>query len=274
MKIWVNGKFYDEGDPVIKSVDQGFLYGNGVYETLCTYNKIPFKLEEHLKRLSKSAKLIGLRMGISKRELGKKILETIQINKEEAEEFRLRVTITHGTSNFSSEQISNTVCIQIMKLEKTDKRIYEVGVKVITHAIERIIPAAKSCNMIPNIIAKRHADKKHAYEALLIDNNGNVTEGAITNLFITKNQKIITPKKNILLGVTRSIVIKLAKSHYKILEKNLEIDDILSCDEMFLTNTTKEIIPVKTINEIELLNVPGPITTDLMQKFKDYVGKQ
>jgi branched-chain amino acid aminotransferase len=155
-------------------------------------------------------------------------------------------------------------------MDKYTPDLYKKGISVITTNYQRALPEVKSMNYLPCILALKQAKKKKVFEALLIDNNCKITEGTFSNLFIVRNDTLITAKDNILNGITRNIVLKLAKPVFKkIILKNLMKTEIYKAEEAFLAVTTGEIIPITKIDghKIKL----GKYTKLLMAKYKEYI---
>lgn len=287
MHIFINNKFYPEKDAKISVFDHGLLYGDGVFETLRTYNGRVFKIDEHIERLFHSAKQINLEIPYKKSELKNAINSAIRKNK--VREAYIRVTVTRGTGDigYASKCIPNLIIIA-KKFIPYPKKIYEKGVSVITYNAERFLPKAKSTNCLHLVMAKNEATKKNSFEAILVDNAGFVTEGTVSNVFFVKYLKkkismkkffshdknyrdcrIYTPKGNILCGITREVVIEIASRFIDVEEANIKKGHIPSFDECFLTNTTAEIVPVVKIDDKKIGNgFPGEITKKLMKEFQ------
>ncbi len=277
MHIFINGKFYTEKDANISVFDHGLLYGDGIFETLRTYNGKVFKIDEHLDRLSLSARLINLKISLTKEQLKSAIISTIKKNKLKEAYIRLTISRGKGELRYSTDLNPNVVIIA-KPFIKYPKNIHEKGVSIITYNAERVLPKIKSTSCLPLVLAKSEAAKKGCFDALLVDRSGFVTEGTVSNVFFVKNGMIYTPKENILKGITRGIVIKIAKNIAKINEAKIKKQKIYSFDECFLTNTSGEIVPVNKIDGKIIKNAPGIITKKLMQEFKkeveDYYAKK
>ena len=270
MHIFINGKFYDEKDANISIFDHGFLYGDGIFETLRAYNGKVFKIGEHLERLFHSAKLVKLQIPLTKRQLKAAIISTIKKNK--LKEAYIRLTISRGKGNLGYATSLNPNIIIIAKpFIKYPKYIHEKGVSVITYNAERVLPEIKSTSCLPLVLAKSAATRKNCFDAILADRNGFITEGTVSNVFFVKGNIIYTPKENILKGITRGIVLKIAKRIAEIREAKIKKEQIYSFDECFLTNTLMEIVPVNKINGKIIKNAPGIITKKIMEAFKKEV---
>lgn len=270
MYIFINSKFYSEKDANISIFDHGFLYGDGIFETLRTYNGKVFKIDEHLDRIFHSARLIKLEIPLTKNQLKSAITSTIKKNKLKEAYIRLAISRGKGELRYSIKSNPNVVIIA-KPFIKYPENVHEKGVSVITYNAERILPKVKSTSCLPLVLAKSEAAKKGCFDALLVDRSGFVTEGTVSNVFFIKENTVYTPKDNILKGITRGIVVKIAKKIAKIKETKIKKEEIYHFDECFLTNTSAEIAPVNKIDGKIIKNAPGVITKKLMEEFKKEV---
>ena len=262
MYVNLNGKLVEEKRAAIPITDHGFLYGDAIYETMRTVEGKLWMFDEHIKRLKASAKIVGMKVPYSKKEIREMIEQLLVKNK--LKEARVRITLSRGSNKLDFGPAKNpTFLIQPAKIKLPPKELYENGISVITYEIERAIPQIKSASMLPTIMAYQHALKKKAHEALLVDHRGRVTEGSMSNVFFVRKGKVITPKKNILEGTVRNLVIKMAKAKQTTIKKR----DLQKLDECFITSTIKGILPVTKINGKNVGNGEvGPITKILMKK--------
>lgn len=263
MYISINGKVYPEKYAKISVQDHGVLLGDGLFETLRTYNGKLFKFDEHYKRLKDSAKHIYLPILIDKETLRKQI--EFLIKKNNLKEARVRITVTRGIghSGLSINCNNQSVIIIAEKLKEVN---FDKGVNVISINLERALPSLKSLSYLPSIIAKEEAKKRQAYEAILIDSNGFVREGSFSNVFIVKDNVLLTPKENILKGITRKIVIDVAKKTKMIVkETEFKKEALINADEIFITFSTAGIVPVTAINNTK--KSVGKITKKLMELY-------
>lgn len=272
MIICFNGKFVSEEMAKVSVFDHGFLYGDGIYETLRTYGGKIWQFPLHWLRLKHSAKLLGLYLPWKRDVILQWIEETIRRNA--FPESRIRITVTRGVNGFDFLTCKNpTLVIHVQQLIPENEGIYHKGVKVIILKHQRFLPEAKTISLLPLILARREVAKKHAYEGLFVDDRGYVLEGTMTNVFMVKNSVIFTPSSNILLGTTRHLLLKIAaKAHVKLCEKFLKIKDFYTADEVFITNAPRGIIPVRKIDDkIIGSGKPGFVTLQLKVKFDEFV---
>ncbi len=274
MRVCLNGKFVKEENAKVSVFDNGFLYGDGVYDTLRTYGGKVFGIERHVERLERSAKRMKIKLPFKKKEIGEMVLKLVDKNK--FKESRIRITVTRGVGSKGFSECKNpTLLIQSVELKPELKSVYEKGVDVITVKLERMAPEAKTTSLLPMILAHQEMDRLDVFEAFYVDCRDFVTEGTITNLFIIKNGVLITPKKNVLEGMTRLIILKLAGDcDLKVAERNVKRCALYEADEVFITNAPRKIIPVKKIDGIKVADGKvGENTKKLMKAFDEYIQK-
>ena len=284
MKVWLNGKIVPEEEAKVSVFDHGLLYGDGVFEGIRSYNSRIFKLKEHLERFYKSARVIMLKIPLSLNELEEAIIETLRANN--LKDAYIRVVTTRGVGDLGLDPVkcpSSTTFIIASKIQFYPRELYGKGLRLITvptrrNDIESLNPAIKSLNYLNNILAKIEATNSGALEALMLNREGYVVECSGDNIFIVKNGTLLTPPISVgtLEGITRNVVIDLAQS-FKIncLEPFLTRYDLYNSDEVFLTGTAAEIIPVTELDgRIIKDGEVGPFTKRLMVGFKKLVNSQ
>ena len=275
--VYMNGEYVPESQAKISVFDHGFLYGDGVFEGIRAYNGRVFRLKEHIDRLYDSAKAINLEIPISKSEFIEIILETLRRNKLRDAYIRPIVTRGVGDLGLDPKKCDNPSIIVITRpWGKLYGDLYEKGLKAITVGVRRVSfdalpPNIKSMNYLNNILAKIEANAKGGDEAIFLDRNGYVSEGSGDNIFIVKNEVVMTPPTiNNLRGITREAVIELIhnlKIRFK--EMNLGLYDLYTADEVFVTGTAAEIAPIVLIDGRKIGDgKPGKITKLLMKEFR------
>ena len=271
MHIFINGKFCSEKDANISIFDHGFLYGDGIFETLRTYNGKVFKIDVHLERLFHSAKLIDLKIPLTKYEIEKAVYSAIRKNKLNDAYIRITISRGEGKLGYLSKCVPNTIIIA-KKFSPYKKIMYENGVSAATYNAERILPEVKSTSCLPLVVARLNT--KNYFEAFLVNRDNNLTEGTVSNIFFAKGNILYTPKENILWGVTRGIIVKIAKNAgIQIKEARIKKNEIYSFKECYLTNSLVEVMPVVEINGKKIRNgLPGPVTKRLIHEFKKERG--
>lgn len=277
MKIYINGKYYDENNAMVSVFDHGLLYGDGVFEGIRAYSGRVFKLKEHIERLYYSAKAIMLTIPLTPAEMTQALIETCRQNKIKDGYIRLVVTRGVGSLGLDPFKCSKpSVIIIADKIQLYPQKVYEEGMKIVTVATTRnfhnsLNPAIKSLNYLNNILAKIEATNAGAEEAIMLNSEGFVAECTGDNIFIIKNNDLLTPPlyAGALRGVTRLAVIEVGKQiGLNIIETNLTRYDLYNADESFLTGTAAEIVPVNTIDgRIIGEGKCGPITKKLLGQF-------
>lgn len=274
MIVYFNKEFKLLTSTNISPFDRGFLFADGVYESIRTYNKKLFRYKDHLDRLKKSIKEI--RIDFKEFDsLENIIYDLIKKNSIEGEAL-VYLQITRGSSiprthSFPKENISPTLFISVKEFAE-DNAEQSRGVKVILQEDIRWLRCdIKSTSLLPVVLASQKATEENAVEAILV-RDGLITEGTHTNFFAVKDETIFTaPKSRLILeGITRKVVLEFCeKFKIECREEFINKDDLKSFDEFFITSTTKEITPVTsidywTINQVE----PGKITKSLQAVFK------
>lgn len=278
MKIYIDGKYYDENSAKISVFDHGLLYGDGVFEGIRAYNKRIFKLKEHIERLYYSAKAIMLTIPMTHSEMSKAVVETCRENKIVDGYIRLVVTRGIGTLGLDPNRCKKpSVIIIADKIQLYPQEVYEKGMKIITVPTTRNLhnalnPAIKSLNYLNNILAKIEAINAGVEEAIMLNNEGFVAECTGDNIFVIKDNSIYTPPlyAGALRGITRLVVMDIASDiGLRVVETNLTRYDLFNADECFLTGTAAELVPVTKIDGRTIGDgLPGPVTKKLLQRFR------
>lgn len=277
MKIYIDGKFYDEKSAKISVFDHGLLYGDGIFEGIRAYHGRVFKLREHVERLYYSAKAILLAIPMSPAEMVEAVVETCKRNRIRDGYIRLVVTRGVGTLGLNPNKCKKpSVIIIAGKIQLYPAEYYERGLEIITVPTVRNLhsalnPAIKSLNYLNNILAKIEANQGGCEEAIMLNSEGYVSECTGDNLFIVKANQLLTPplSAGALYGITRGVVMDLAReSGMNVAEPNLTRYDVFNADECFLTGTGAEVIPVvKVDGRLIGSGKPGPATLSLVEKY-------
>ena len=278
MKIYIDGKFYDKDDAKISVFDHGVLYGDGIFEGIRAYNGRIFRLDDHLKRLEESANAILLKLPIPVKEIEKAIIETVRLNGLKDAYIRLVVTRGVGDLGLDPRKCSKACVIIIAgKITLYPSEFYSKGLDLITVSTKRNIPEAvnpaiKSLNYLNNIMAKIEANRANAPEAIMLSKDGYVAECTGDNIFIVKDQTLLTPPAWVgaLEGITKAVVIEIAqKLKIPAREGIFTPYDIYTASEAFLTGTAAEVIPVTRLDTRDIGDGrPGPITKKLIAEFR------
>ncbi|MFN7170247.1 MAG: branched-chain-amino-acid transaminase [Candidatus Omnitrophota bacterium] len=278
IKIYLNGKLVNKEEAKISIFDHGLLYGDGVFEGIRSYNGLVFKLKEHIDRLYESAHTLMLTIPLRKEEMIQAVIETIKANRLHNAYIRVVVTRGEGDLGLDPRKCKKpNIFIIADKIVLYPERYYREGLTIITVPTQRNIPEAlnpqiKSLNYLNNILAKIEAINCGVEEAIMLNSFGYVAECTGDNIFMIKNNVLITPPPyvGILKGITRTTVIELAeKEGIEVKETIITRHDLYNADECFLTGTAAEIIPVVKIDSRVIgEGKPGKITLRLMREFK------
>jgi branched-chain amino acid aminotransferase len=258
MFIYLNGKIVSSKEAVVSVFDHGFLYGDGIYETMRCYEGVIFKSDEHIRRLFRSASLIGLTIPLDVSALKIALYETLMANSLKNAYVRLTVSRGAGEVGLDPDLCPHpTIVIMAKNLKEYPSSFYRKGLNLIIantrkNLKEAINPKIKSLNFLNNILAKIEAKKSGAYEAIMLNVNGKVTEGTISNVFFSKNNTLCTPSIDcgILDGITRGIVLDLVQREgLRVKEGKFTKKDIYTAEAVFITNTTLEVMPISKIDK-------------------------
>jgi branched-chain amino acid aminotransferase len=254
-------------------LDIGLLRGYGVFDFIVTYNNQPFLINEHIERLLNSAKMIDLEIGMSKKEIVKIITKTIKKNTFIGEK-TVRIVVTGGVGeNSLKPSKKSSVIVIVQKKHDYPKKYYSKGVKLITYDFIRPMALAKSLDYSVAIRALKKARQQKAIEALYVDKSKKIiTEATTSNIFIIKNRRIITPKMNVLSGITRNLVIKLLKKRNPVILKDITLSELFSSEEVFITASNKEVMPIVKIDNKNIGDGKvGNVTQSVMNLFRDFI---
>ena len=279
MKIYINGKFWDEQDAKISVFDHGLLYGDGIFEGIRAYNGRVFRLKEHIDRLFYSAKAILLDLPLTHARLMEAVVESCRQNGIRDGYIRLVVTRGVGTLGLNPNRCKEPAVIVIAdKIQLYPKEMYEQGMAIVTVPTVRNLhsalnPAIKSLNYLNNILAKIEANNAGVEEAVMLNAEGFVAECTGDNLFIVKGNRLLTPplSAGALYGITRGVVMDLAVGEgLQVSEPNLTRYDLFNADECFLTGTGAEVVPVVKIDGRTIgSGQPGPRTRALIERYHE-----
>ena len=277
MKIYIDGRYYSEQDAKLSVFDHGLLYGDGIFEGIRAYNGRVFKLKEHIDRLFYSAKAILLDIPLSHAELMAAVVETCRRNKLRDGYIRLVVTRGTGTLGLNPNRCKNpSVIIIAGKIQLYPPDLYRKGMEIITVPTVRNLhsalnPAIKSLNYLNNVLAKIEANNAGCEEAIMLNAEGYVAECTGDNIFIVKEEQLLTPPlaAGALYGITRKVVLGIAaNSGITVAEPNLTRYDLFNADECFLTGSGAELVPVVKIDgRVIGTGKPGPITARLVTQY-------
>ena len=288
--IYVNGRITGEREAVIPVLDHGFLYGEGVYEVMRTYQRKPFLYGAHIDRMRRSAGMINLTVPFTDAELLARIEETAAVFYESqgaagaAAEMYIRVLLSRGVGQMTYDPAACPVpslVIIIKPQVDPPAHAYEKGVKVILVPVVRnhpfsINPLIKSNNLLNNALASQFAARQGGFEAIMRNYRSEISECSQSNLFVVNNGEVLTPpiEAGLLAGITRAFVFDVGTAcGLTVRETTLHDADLFGADELFLTSTTREIVPIVTVNDSQIGDgVPGAVTRRLLAEFRRQVA--
>jgi len=278
MKIYLNGRLVPKSKASVSVFDHGFLYGDGVFEGIRSYNGVVFKLKEHIDRLYESAHTLMLNIPLSKKKMEEAVIRTLKVNHLKSAYIRLIVSRGPGDLGLDPRKCPKpTVIVIADKITLYPKSLYEKGLEIITVATTRnhpeaVNPQIKSLNYLNNILAKIEATNAGYEEALLLSSQGYVSECTGENIFIIKDDCLITPPAymGILKGITRGCVIEVAQNMgMRVEEAVLTRHDVYNAEEVFLTGTAAEIVPIIKVDNRSIgTTKPGSRTIELLRHFR------
>ncbi len=265
----INGEYRYPGQAMLPVNDLGLIRGLGVFDYLRTYNRKPFRMDDYLERLRSSADALLLPLP-NDTEIKFVVKELIR-RSDYPGDIGIRLLITGGTTPDGISVTKPSFIVTAEKLFLPPADVFLNGIKLITFEFLRELPQVKTTNYLTAIRNVKLKEQQNAYE-LLYHKNGNILETSRNNFFIFKENKLITPKNNILFGITRKVVLELAAGKYEIEEREIKTEEINDCTEAFITGTTKKIIPVVQVNDFIIGDgKPGANTVKIMRHFDDYV---
>jgi branched-chain amino acid aminotransferase len=281
--VSIDGKILPGSEARISVLDNGFVFGDGVYETMRTFGGRPLALGRHLRRLRASAARLEIAIPDTDEVLAGRLEDVMALSGNRESFVRLIVSRGVGDISYDFDRVKGpTVVLAVKPLQPIPESSYSVGVPVATVSVRRnhpqtLDPAIKSCNLLNNVLAIREAQSKGAEEAILLNLDGDVAEGASSNIFAVRGGVVVTPPEaaGILSGITREIVIELCPEvGVPVREERLPPEDLRSADEAFLTSSVRDVLPITTVDGAAVgTGRAGPITTKLLEAFREYANR-
>jgi branched-chain amino acid aminotransferase len=280
--IFIDGKFYPRENAKVSVFDHGFLFGDGLFETMRAYHGVCFRLAEHLDRLYLGAEALRITVPYTKEELAGFVEDSVQKNR--LAEAYIRVTLTRGVGKPGLDPRTcprAAVIIAALPLTPYPDEAYTLGWEAVILSVRRNSPHAlppqlKSMNFLNNILAKLELIDRGKPEGFFLNQDGYLTEGVVSNLFIVSREIVYTPETDsgILPGITRKTVLELCgKLRIPAVEKKLAPAELYQADECFVTNSLAEILPICQVdNRLIGQGRPGPLTRHLHKHFQDLVN--
>jgi len=279
----VNGRVFDQEHAVVSVFDHGFLYGEGVYETLRTYNGQPFLFERHMRRLRKSAEMLALAVPITNAEIDTRFRETVRaagLGDSPSREAYIRILVTRGVGELSYDPAAcptPSIVVIVKPHVAPGADVFERGVRVALVEIVRnhpgsVSPLIKSNNLLNNALGMQEAARRGGFEGVMRNYRGELAECTQSNLFVVKDGAALTPPidAGLLPGITREFLFEIgADAGIPVREAVLKDADLFGADEAFLTSSTREVVPIVQVDDRQIgAGIPGPITRSLLEGFR------
>jgi branched-chain amino acid aminotransferase len=282
--VYLNGEFVPLSQARVSILDRGFCYGDALFETMRVYSCKIFCLEQHLDRLERGADRIFLKLPESRERIREILYETF--NRNQGADAVIRLTITRGEGILGKlwqADTSPTLSVHVRPYSAPPDEWYQKGVPIslIPNSAAKLGGSQeqiKSANYLSQILARKQAEDQNSVDGIMINEQDEVCDGTISNIFVVKDGVLSTPEVNgyVLAGVTRQVILELAAATKTVfLESSLTANDVLQADELFLTNTGWEILPVTQVDGKTVgSGQPGSLTQTLHQKFRKFVDEE
>lgn len=269
---FLNGKILPEQQAHVSLHDIGLIRSFGVSEVMRSYGGTTFLFGDHMARFFRSASSLGLKVPLSPNKIEKVILALLEKNQIDEAQIRMILTGGEAISGILFDKQYPTFFILIEKFIPFPHALYKKGAKLITYEYERTFPTLKTTGYIAAVAQQARRIKEKAVEILFIS-KGKVFEPSTSNICIVKNNTVVTPKENVLAGTTLNFTLSLAHSFYAIERREVTLKELLLADEVFITATNKEIIPIIDVDGKKIgTGKPGSVTKHLINLFRERSG--
>lgn len=283
--VAIDGAILTPGQATVSVYDRGFLYGDAVFEVLRTYDGRPFAVDEHLARLRRSAERVFITLPVDDATLRREIDAALALARgDTSRESYVRVVVTRGTGPLSLDPDTATHPLRVILVEPVvppPRDAYLHGIALASVSARRAVDdtaasGAKVTNYLANLLALREAHGRGAQEALVVDARGHVVEGASSNVFVVTAGRVATPPESagILVGITRAHMLRAARGlGVPVDERDLLPDDVYGADEVFITSSIRELLPVVRVDDRTIgSGAPGPVARALHRRFRESAG--
>ena len=282
-KVNVNGELFDEAHAVVSVFDHGFLYGEGVYETLRTYNGQPFLFDQHMRRMRRSADMLALAVPLTDAEIDARFRETMRaagLGDHPDREAYIRILVTRGVGELTYDPAATptpSIVVIVKPNAHPAREVFERGVRVSLVSVVRnhpstVNPLIKSNSLLNNALAMQEALRRGGFEGVMRNYKGELAECTQSNLFIVKDGAALTPPidAGLLPGITRAFLFEVgAEAGIAVREAVLHDEDLFGADESFLTSTTREVVPIVQVDDRKIgAGTPGPVTRALLEGYR------
>ncbi len=283
--VYINGRFYREKRAKISVNDRGFLYGDGLFETMiCNRGRI-FMFYAHMDRLFHSLRILKFNDFIDRKGIEKAVFKTLSKNKLDGKDAYIKIIITRGeyggSLDFNTDREPSLIIIA-KRLKPYPQEIYSDGVDIISSSVSRQsygdqVYRHKLVSYFENIYEKDRADSRGAFESIFLTGNKLVLEGSTSNIFIVGRYALYTPSasQNILPGITRRVVLEICRANsIRIWEKKVHYRDLVNAYEVFITSSIAGIVPVKKVDSHQISTpVPGPLTSKISELYQNKLAE-
>ena len=274
--IFLNNKLVPENEALVSVFDRSYLYGEGVFETLRAYKGHVAFSDLHYERLKRNCRRLNIDLPLDKHSFEKALLKTINANN--VKEAYIRVTVSPVGASYGLEKpkkLDTNFSVFCKEFSGKPRKVYEKGARVImvrsVPSEHPLMASLKSTNYLHKMLARDEVIKARADEGIFCTPGGNILEGSATNIFIVKDGELFTPpiSEGVMPGITRNIILNLAEANgFRIHETPISMKELKACDEVFLTGSTTEILPVREVIDIsDKVPSPGPVTKKMMETY-------
>lgn len=276
--VWIDGLMQRAADARVSVFDRGFLYGDSAFEVMRTYDKRPFRESAHLDRLRRSCERLLIELSFSNAELSDTIARTIDAS--QLPECYVRVMVTRGVGPMNidlAQARQPSVLVFALPLSPLPKNVYDSGIAVGLSRAARATDGtravgAKTSNYLGSVMALHEVKQRGCQEALILGPSGEVIEGATSNVFVVRQGELVTPPVDagILAGITRQTVLELAaEQSLRVRESQLHPADLYRADEVFITSTVREVVPVVRVDDMVIGDGrPGSISLAILSAYR------
>lgn len=265
---YLNGAIVSLADAKVGVLDLGLLRGFGIYEGITAFDGEPFHFSDHWERFWRSARALGLALPLSEQEALEAMRAVIMKNSP-GQRATIRMVLTGGEAKGGIEQVAGreTFFIAAEPAAALPAACYTSGASMLTHEHQRFFPAYKTTNYITAVLLQKKLKEAGAIEVLYVS-DGAALECTGSNVCIVRENRIMTPRENILPGITRKVVLELARDAYPTEECRVPLEELFEADEVFITSSFKDIVPIVSVDaKVIGSGTPGPVTRDLIQRF-------
>lgn len=280
--VWLDGSFVPSDEARVSLSDRGFLFGDGVFETMRAYSRRLFRLDQHLERLARGLEVLGMPLPGPRAEVGTTVERLLELNELQDAYIRLMVWRGEGAGLDPAGCSISRLAIIARPHVPHPRALYERGMKGVIVSIRQNewspLSRIKSFNFLPGVLGTMEAKAKGADEGVFLNSRGFVAEGTISNVFLVSNGRLLTPslESGALQGITRAVVLELARrAGHAVSEREVKLEELQGADEAFLTSTLMEVMPLTSLDRAPVGHgTPGPVTRRFAHAYQELVAKE